>query len=250
MSRIYDALIRAGKNPESGTIFLQCPREDGPAYLKWWRAARLDRKIFTIVAAVTGIFGIAVAVLVYHSMGRALRSETDQRGRVLATVLSDAAAGYVAGKNVLELDALIAKFSRLEGVAYVVIENPNREILIDSSRGMLREYRRLGVGLGRERTGMLTSDPAGRSVYEFHAPILEGQLGMARVALWEEGVQAQIGGALLPIIVAIIVLLLTSLVGILCLLRLLVGRTGALSVGTNGIRAADFESPVSNGAVG
>jgi hypothetical protein len=169
---------------------------------------------------------------------------------VLVTALSDAAAAYVAGKNVLELDALTAKFSRLESVAYVVIENPNGDVVIDSSRGILREYQRPREDLGREQTGILISDAAGRGVYEYRAPILEGQLGAARIAVWEESVKAHISGTLVPVIATIFLLLLTSLGLSLILMRLLVGRAGALPAATNDIRAADLDSRVSNSAVG
>jgi sensor histidine kinase regulating citrate/malate metabolism len=251
MSRIYDALIRAGRNPESRAIFLQQPKEDGSACLKWWRTASLNRQIFTIAATVTAIFGVAVAVSVHLFVGRALQSEIDERGRVLVTALSDAAAAYVAGKHFLELDALTAKFSRLEGVAYVVIENPNGDVVIDSSKGILQKHQRPREDIGREQTGMLISDAAGRGVYEYRAPILEGQLGAARIAVCEESVQAQISGTLLPVIATIFLLLLTSLILSLVLIRLLVGRVGALPAPVvNDIRTTDLDSPISNSAIG
>jgi sensor histidine kinase regulating citrate/malate metabolism len=251
MSRIYDALIRAGRNPESRSIFSERPKEGEAGYHNnWWRTASLNWQIFAIVATVTGVFGVAVAVSVYLFVNRALRSEIDQRGRVLATALSDAAAAYVAAKNVLELDALIAKFSRLEGVAYVVIENANGDVVIDSSRGILSEYQRPRDHLGREQTGILISDAAGRGVYEYRASILEGQLGAARIAVWEEGVTTQIDATLFPVIATILLLILTSIVLNFFLLRLLVGRHFALSARTNDIRTADLDSPISNGAIG
>jgi sensor histidine kinase regulating citrate/malate metabolism len=250
MSRIYDALIRAGKGSEPSVTVLQRPKADRTVYFKWWQAASLDRRIFTTVASVIGIFGVAVVILVYQFVGRALRSEIDERGRVLATALSDAAAGYVAGKNVLELDALTAKFSRLDGVAYIVIENANGDTVIDSSRGILREDQRTRAGTGAEQAGMLISDAANRSVDEFRAPILDGQLGTARIAVWREDVQARISGALLPILAAIVVLLLASFVTIFFLLRLLIGRATALSATANSVSNSDLDSPISNGAVG
>jgi len=62
--------------------------------------------IFTGVMLVLGLFAIAV---VYRLTQETLRDQLDKRALAIATNFSDAAAGHIAGKNLLALHALARK---------------------------------------------------------------------------------------------------------------------------------------------
>lgn len=251
MSRIYDALVRAGKNRDSKVVLSQPRREvnSGPLDF-WWQAASLDRKIFAVVATVMAVSGLLLVVILHQLMGRALRTQIDQRGRIVAASLSDAAAGYVAGKNVLELDALIAKFARLDGVAYAFIENRTGQILIHSSRRIPPGFQSILTTGAQDLSGRRVIDAEGRTVYDFRAPILEGQLGTAHLGIWAADVEAQVNGSLVLAIGTIILIVLGSLVLTFYLVRMIAGPSSAPSDAADEISGSDPDSPVSTRAVG
>ena len=88
----------------------------------------LRRKIAGAFTGIVVLVGFLVLIIVYQLAGRALRNQLDQRALAIATNLSDAAAGFIMGKNTLELSALTAKYARLDGISYVFIEGPKGDV--------------------------------------------------------------------------------------------------------------------------
>src|SRR4029453_8955848 len=106
MSSVYDALIKAGKKNEtisSLSLSLQ--------------GISLEWKIMILV------LGLLFLVTVNQLMGRALRIQMDESAGIMTTNLSDAAAGYLASKDVLQLQTTVAKYARLSRVAYAFIKD-------------------------------------------------------------------------------------------------------------------------------
>ena len=105
MSSVYDALIKAGKRNETIS-----------ALSLSWQGISLEWKIMVFVV------GLLFVVIVNLLMGRALRTQMNENAAVIATNLSDVAAGYLASKDVLQLKTTVTKYARLNRVAYVYIE--------------------------------------------------------------------------------------------------------------------------------
>jgi sensor histidine kinase regulating citrate/malate metabolism len=190
MSSVYDALIKAGKRNE--TI--------RPLSLSW-QGISLESRIIALV------FGLLFVAIVNQLMDRALRTQIDQRALVMATNLSDAAAGNVIGRNILELHALVTKYARLEGSAYAFIEDHEGKILAHSLGTFPPELRKPLTLDERRRFERRVVRLQGKTVYETRTPILEGQVGAAHVGIWGEGVETEIYSALLPIVGLITVVL-------------------------------------------
>jgi len=112
MSKIYDALIQAAKNSDSRAAVFRSSTDQKVALPRL--SSRLAWKITGTVAAVMLAFGLLLIIIANQFIDRALRSEFDQRALAIATNLSDAAAGPVIGKNILDLYALLTKYARLE----------------------------------------------------------------------------------------------------------------------------------------
>jgi HAMP domain-containing protein len=140
--------------------------------------------------------GLLVIGIVYYFTANALQKQVDLRSIAIATNLSDAAAGFVSRKSILELDALVAKYGRLDGVAYAFIQDPRGEVLASSLQPFPVE---LKDGGGTAASSRITR-VRGKSVYETRSPLLDGQLGIVRVGLWAETVQNNVRSTLLPII--------------------------------------------------
>ncbi|HWP22936.1 MAG TPA: HAMP domain-containing protein [Candidatus Binatia bacterium] len=166
-----------------------------PVSLRWQRGG-LKWKISTTFSALILALGLLVIGIVYYFAGAALQKQIDLRSSAIATNLADAAAGYVSRKSSLELDALVAKYGRLDGVAYAIIQNPKGEILASSLQPFPSDLKEEG---GLTATSRATR-VRGRSVFETRAPLLDGQLGVVRVGLWEDSVREDLRATLLPIL--------------------------------------------------
>jgi two-component system cell cycle sensor histidine kinase/response regulator CckA len=164
-----------------------------------WKQASLNWKISSTFSGLLLVLGALVIGIVYYFTGNALQRQMELRAAAIATNLSDAAAGHVAKRNRLELDALIAKYGRLDGVAYAFIQDPKAEIIASSVQPFpveLKEPSTRNQRVASSRDSRLR----GKSVYETQVPLLDGQLGAVHVGLWAETVQQDVRDTLLPII--------------------------------------------------
>lgn len=213
--------------------------------LKW-------RIIGAFVSLIT-ILGLLVVGIVYELTGRILRGQLNQQAAVIAVNLSDGAAGFVLGKNVLELDALVTKYGLLKGVAYVFVEDRRGKVIAHSLGTFPKElWKRLTLD-ERRQAGRRILTLKGKTVYETRAPILEGQVGAAHVGIWGDAVEQEIYRALLPIAELITVVILTGIIisfflarGIIRPIRRLTDIAGNMSTG-------DLDTPVrikSRGEIG
>jgi HAMP domain-containing protein len=165
------------------------------------RRVGLKWKIGGIYTGVMLVLGVCVIAVVYQLTGSTLREQLDKRALAIATNFSDAAAGYVAGRNTLALHALAQKYTLLDGVAYAYVEDGKGEI-VAHTLGTFPQELEPAAGAKREvqRRELLW---AGRTLYETAVPVLEGQMGSAHVGFWADAGQNEIQRALLPIIAVI-----------------------------------------------
>jgi len=171
-----------------------------------WQRGGLKWKISTTFSGLILVLGLLVIGIVYYFTDNALQRQVDLRSTALAANLADAAAPLVTRKSMLELDALVGKYGRLDGVAYALIQDPKGEMLASSMQPFPIELKDTG---GLSTTSRVTR-VRGKSVYETRSPLLDGQLGTVRVGLWEETVQNDMRATLLPIIGLIIACLVVG----------------------------------------
>jgi len=172
-----------------------------------WQRGGLKWKISTTFSGLILVLGLLVIGIVYYFTGAALQRQVDLRSSALVTNLADAATPFVTRKSSLDLDALVAKFGRLDGVAYALIQDPRGEILASSMQPFPIELKDAG-GTG---PASRTTRVRGKDVYETRSPLLEGQLGTARVGLWRDTVNQDMRATLLPIVGLIAVCLVLSI---------------------------------------
>jgi HAMP domain-containing protein len=147
---------------------------------------------FSAVMLILGAFAIAG---VYQLTNSILRDQLDKRALIMATNLSDAAAGHLAAGNLLALHALARKYTLFDEVAYAFIEDGKGEIVAHTLGNLpaeLREGRPGGEGRQAYRRELSLQ---GKTVYETGVPILEGQAGRVRVGIWADVVENEIRGA-------------------------------------------------------
>ena len=168
-----------------------------------WQKGGLKWKISITFSGLILILGLLVIGIVYYFTGNALQRQVDLRSTAIATNLADASASYVSRKSTLELDALIAKYGRLDGVAYAFVQDAKGEILASSIQPFPAELKDNGA----PSTAPPVTKLRGKTVFETRSPVLDGQLGTVRVGLWAESIQDDMRSTLLPIVGLILVCL-------------------------------------------
>jgi len=168
-----------------------------------WRRGGLKWKISATFSGLIFFLGLLVIAIVYLFTGNALQKQVDLRAAAIATNLADASAGFVSRKSSLELDALVAKYGRLDGVAYAFVQDAKGELLASSVQPFPAELKEAAGSAAPTRTIALR----GKSVFETRSPVLDGQLGVVRVGLWAEAMQDDMRATLLPIVGLIFVCL-------------------------------------------
>src|ERR1044071_8807574 len=156
-----------------------------------WQAMSLKWKIGSAFSGIILLLGVLVVCIVYVLTSSALHKQVNFRASAIATNLSDAAAGHVSRRNMLELDALVAKYGRLEGVAYALVQDGKGDVLASSAQPFPTELKDPAADSSRS-SGSREMTLRGRSVYETKVPVLDGQLGSARVGLWADAVQQDV----------------------------------------------------------
>jgi HAMP domain-containing protein len=116
---------------------------------------------------------------------------------------------------------LVAKYGRLEGVAYAYIQDPKGGIIASSVQPFPSEIKDSSPIAPRERSRSRVSNLRGRAVIETQVPVLDGQLGSAHVGLWADAVEREVNATVLQIVALVAVCLLMGIF----LAAILAGRT-------------------------
>jgi len=175
MSNIYDALIKAEKKNDTMD-----------ALGRSWQALSIDWKIMILV------LGILLVVVLNQLMGRALRIQIDESAVIMATNLSDAAAGYIASKEALQLKTTVTKYARLSRVAYAFVKDREGKVIAHSLAAFSPELQEELTSDQRRNPNRRELKLQGKSVYETREPILDGQLVTAHIGIWVDAVEREI----------------------------------------------------------
>jgi hypothetical protein len=179
MSSVYDALIKAGKRNETIS-----------ALSLSWQGIGLEWKIMVLA------LGLLFVVIVNQLIGRVLRTQMDESAVVIATNLSDAAAGYIASKDVLPLKTTVTKYARLNRVAYAFIKDREGKVIAHSLATFSPELEEELTSDQRRQVSRRELTLQGKTVYETREPILEGRLGTAHIGIWADAVDRAVYHAL------------------------------------------------------
>jgi sensor histidine kinase regulating citrate/malate metabolism len=175
MSSVYDALIKAEKKNETMG-----------ALSRSWQGISLEWKV------VISALGILFIIIVNQLVGRALRQQMDESAAIMATNLSDAAAAYIASKDVLQLKTTVTKYARLSRVAYAFVKDREGKVLAHSLATFSPELQEELTSDARRQVGRRELTLQGKPVHETREPILDGQLGTAHIGIWSEAVDREI----------------------------------------------------------
>ncbi len=209
-----------------------------------WRRIGLKGKIIGGLVSGVVLFGLLVLAVVNYQMGRVLRAELDQRASEIATNLGDSAATHILRGNVLDLHALVTKYSLLKGIAYIFIKDGKGAVMAQNLGAVPPEFRESLTRNGQEQADRREFVFRGRKVYETHAPILEGRVGAVYVGIWADVVEEAIQRALLPLIGLIAVALVASLVFSIAVAQGIIRPVLRLKEMADKVSMGDLETPV------
>ena len=187
---------------------------------------------------------LIIAGILYHFLGRILRERFEQQASVIAITLADSAAGHVVRKDVLQLRTLVAKYARLDGVAYALIQDREGNV-VANSLGIIPPGFQEDFPSGQQRdVGQRTLTLQEKLVYESQKPILEGQLGSVRLGIWAETVQREIYQGFLLLLGPITVVLIAAAAVAVYLAGQLIGRFRRLMEIASRMSTGDLDTPV------
>ncbi len=170
-------------------------REGRRVSLKW--------KIGGTYTVVMLILSVIVSAATYKLTQSILRDQLSKRALAIANNLSDAAAGDIIGRDFLALGALASKYSLLDGVAYVFIENNRGEVIAHTFSAFPEELREQHPVGGQRQAYQRNLLFQGKTVYETGFPIHDGQVGRVHVGFWEDSVENEIRSALVRLLIVI-----------------------------------------------
>jgi HAMP domain-containing protein len=208
-----------------------------------WQGGGLRWKISASVSGLILVLGGLVIGIVYYMTDNALHRQVDLRAMAIATNLSDASAAYVSRRNTLELDVLIAKYGRLDGVAYAYIQDPRGEIVATSLQPFPSELKD-STGVERRTANSRVTNIRGKPIYDTRVPLLEGQLGTVHVGLWADSVQADVRGTVFTIIALIALCLAFGIVLSLLLAAKAIRPILELKASADEISRGQLDTPV------
>ncbi len=208
------------------------------------RRMGLKWKIMGGIAGAMILFGLLVIGIVQYQMGELVRRQLDQRALDLAMNLGDSAAGRLLKGEVLELYALIAKYSLSPGVAYTLVRDAQGAVVANSLGtptlpAELNDSNRSASGPTRREIVF-----RGRPVYETTVPILQGRVGSASVAFWGDSLAQEVRGAVFPVIGLIAVAFAASVIVSLVVARGITHRMLRLKEVADKVSMGDLETPV------
>jgi HAMP domain-containing protein len=203
--------------------------------LKW--------KIPCAFAGMTALLGLLVVATVYRLTGRALRSQMEQQATVIATNLGDAAADYIPTQNFSELNGSIAKYARLDGVAYAFIEDDQGKIVAHSLEAFPPELRESLTFDERRQADRRTLTFMGRAVYEIRLPILKTG-AVTHVGIWKDSVEDEIYRIILPIVGLLTIVLVSGILLSFFLARSLVRPIRQLTDIAGTISLGNLDTPI------
>ncbi|MGZ8495420.1 MAG: HAMP domain-containing protein [Candidatus Binatia bacterium] len=190
------------------------------------------------------ILGLIIPGIIYHFLGRILRERFEQQASVVAINLADSAAGYVVSRDVLQLRTLVAKYGRLDGVAYALIQDREGNVLANSlgvmPPGLHEDFPYAQQREVIRRTLTLQE----KIVYESRGPILEGQLGSVRLGIWADTVQSGIYQGFLLLLVPIALVLIAAAAVAVLMAGRLIKRLRRLMEIAGRMSTGDLDTPV------
>lgn len=193
---------RAVKGRESAAP-LENPAEissdpSGSRSQRFWfpYAQSITGRMMVSFTLIVGAFGLVTIALVYFKVTGSLYHQAVERAKVMAVNVGDSAAGYMIKKNNSGLRDLLRKQADRPQVAYIVVQNNASKVFAHSFAALPPELETLSQTAEGERVLQIGA----ARVVEVSAPISESHMGIVRLGLWRDKVDAEISQTVRPLV--------------------------------------------------
>lgn len=190
------------------------------------------------------LVGLGVGVIIYDVAGRVLREKNNQLASLVTMNLSDAATTHVVSKDVLQLKTLVTKYARLDGVAYVFINDREGNLIAHSLPTFSPELQEALTFDQRRQLSRRIVTLQGKAVYETRAPILEGRLGTVHLGTWGDASEKEVARTLFLLLWPLTAVFLAAVIVAVFLARRLTRPFRRLAQIAGRISTGDLDTPV------
>ena len=149
------------------------------------------KMIFTFTGIIA-VIGLSIIGVVYFSLSTLLTEHALRPARDLAALVSEDAPAYLPKKNAAGLRKFLRSVIEAPGVAYVLLEDRKGQIIAHSFAQLPPELQNVEPFAKAKRDRTRTLWLVGGAVYEIGLPVAESRLGLVRVALWKNQVDAEV----------------------------------------------------------
>src|ERR1051325_11027408 len=171
--------------------------------LHFKKSAGLRWKIGAVFSGMGIALAIALLVSAYPFADRMLRNQLEKRALTIATNLSDTAAGYMMGEDLLRLNTMLRKYTLLDGLAYAFVQNTQGAIVAHTLGTFPAELRDNSSARNQRVTSRRELSWHDKAIYEISVPVLDGQIGRVTVGFWTEEMTGEIRQGLLPLVAVV-----------------------------------------------
>lgn len=164
-------------------------------------------KISGILIVSNLLLGLLIVLIVNDKVSDSLRKELVERGRTIATNLSNYSAEQIMEEDVIGLRQIISRSVNFESVGYILIHDSEGEVLADNFNGQVPQSLTSVTVMGRENYEFAASVNASEAIglcYDIIVPVEEGFLGYVRVGMRQEYVEEAVNRTNMIIIFIII----------------------------------------------
>jgi HAMP domain-containing protein len=196
------------------------------------------------IVALIVVAGLVIAGVVYHFLGVILRQRFEQQTSLMATNLADSAAGYLVSRDILQLRTLVAKYGRLDGVAYALIQDREGNVLANSLGSVVPALEANAADDRLREVGQRRLTFQGKAVYESRGSVLEGRLGTVYLGMWADTIQNEIYRGFLLLLGGIALVVIASAIGAVVLTGRLIRPFRRLTEIAGRMSTGDLDTPV------
>jgi methyl-accepting chemotaxis protein len=147
-------------------------------------------KLMLGALAIMLLLALATTVISTETLRRTTRAEFQSRGQAIATSFAATAIETIQNRDASALQALVDTFAATEGVAYVVVYDPQKAVLAHTFAPFvpdgLYDLNVPKVDAPYQALEITVNDPqtkADRQILDIAVPIVAGQLGTIRVGM-------------------------------------------------------------------
>jgi methyl-accepting chemotaxis protein len=154
------------------------------------RGLGLTAKILLFLGVLLLTVTVVAALVMTLTLRRQIRGEFQSKGEAIARSLANSGVDLILNRDASTIQSLVDQFADIEGVAYVLVYSPQREVIAHTfapfmPAGLIDQNEVPGERASQAKQ-IVMADPATgrpRSILDVGVPVLAGQLGTVRVGM-------------------------------------------------------------------